>query len=235
MAGCCASLLVPFGGLHAEESEGDAEAQTGWTNVTDLGLTLTDGNSETEGLKLHSVTGWHSHRAGFRLKLDALHTNTADDRFRQVDPGFTWEPGAEPATGVTTTLGDPDKEPDVEKYFVEGRYERAIAAKPIRQHGTMSWHGGGSWDRNLDAGILGRTVVQQQLAGPVETTDTGKFVNADFVVLPKAAVEMMPRDAEIPSQGLEIRLVGWIRAEVSHDLHRMFRGSPAGLRGPPST
>jgi len=160
LAGFCAALLAPWSGLHAaEEPPPEAELQTGWSNTTDLGLTITDGNSETEGTRFDSLLQWRSERAGFRLKLEGLRSNTADDRFRQVDPGFTWEPGAEPPPGVTTTLVDPDKEPDVEKYFVEARYERSIAVKPRLRPGTMSWHVGATWDRNLDAGILGRLVV----------------------------------------------------------------------------
>jgi hypothetical protein len=157
---CCGVLLPAVSrGLPAAESEAQAEPETGWSNVTDLGLTVTDGNSETEGFHLHSLLEWHSLRAGFRLKLDGLRSNTADDRYRQVDPGFVWEPGGQPPSEVTTTLVDPDKEPDVEKYFIEARYEQSISSKPRLRPGTMSWHVGTTWDRNLDAGILSRLVV----------------------------------------------------------------------------
>jgi hypothetical protein len=143
----------------AEKPSPKADEQTGWSNTTDLGFTVTSGNSETEGINLHSVSNWQSKRQGFRLKLDGLRSNTADDPYRQVDPGFYWQPGAEPPEGVTTTLVSPDKEPDTEKYFVEARYERSVAAKPRLTPGTLSWHIGSSWDRNLDAGIRGRLVV----------------------------------------------------------------------------
>jgi hypothetical protein len=160
---CWAGLQPADLALLAEEPQPDTEAALGWANTTDLGLTLTDGNSETEGLKLHNLLRWNSQRASFRSKIDGLRSNTADDRFRQVDPGVTWEPGAEPPPEFSTTLIDPDTEPDVEKYFVEARYERAIAAKPILKPGTMSWHVGSSWDRNLDAGILRRFVLYSGL------------------------------------------------------------------------
>lgn len=158
-----AAVLVAWSGLQAEEPSPGGELHTGWSNITDLGFTYTDGNSETEGLKLNSVSQWRSKRAGFRLKLDGFRSNTADDRYRQVDPGFTWEVGGEPPEDVTTTLVDPDKEPDVEKYFVEARYERSLATKPILKPGTMSWHVGSTWDRNLDAGIVGRFVLYSGL------------------------------------------------------------------------
>ncbi len=63
---------------------------------------------------------WRSERASFRLKLEGLQSNTADDRFRQVDPGFSWEPSAPPPP-VTSSLVEPGKEPDVEQYFAEAR------------------------------------------------------------------------------------------------------------------
>lgn len=157
---CLMALLAPGAGLcAAEQAPEDAAAKSNWSNTTDFGLALTSGNSDTEGLNLHSLTKWHSKRSGFRLKLDALRTNTADDPYRLVDPGFTWEPGGEPPPGVTTTLVVPDPEPDTQKYFFDARFERSIAAKPLLSPGTLSWHIGASWDRNLDAGILSRLAV----------------------------------------------------------------------------
>ena len=160
LAACSFAVLVALGtALQAEEPQTKTDPQTGWSNTTDLGLTATSGNSDTNGLNLHNLLRWHSVRAGFRLKLDALLTNTADDPYRQVDPGFTWEPGAEPPPGISTTLVIPDEEPDTEKFLIDARYERSIAAKPRLTPGTMSWNIGTSWDRNLDAGILSRLAV----------------------------------------------------------------------------
>ena len=57
-----------------------------------------------------------------------------------------------PPSSVTTNLVDPSTEPDVEKFFAEGRYDREIRE-------NFTWNGGVSWDRNRDAGILSRTIV----------------------------------------------------------------------------
>jgi hypothetical protein len=68
-----------------------------------------------------------------------------------VDPGFTWEPGEVPPP-LTSTVVEPSLETDVERYFVEGRYNRHITDK-------LFWNTGGSWDRNEDAGILNRHIA----------------------------------------------------------------------------
>ena len=155
------ALLVPLGGFCAETSEEaqNGATKTGWSNTTDLGLSSTTGNSDTDGINLDSLLEWKSERAGFRLKVSVLRTNTADDPYFQVDPGFTWEPGAEPPADLTATRIDPPRDPDTEQYLIDARYERSIRAKPRLQPGTMSWHIGTSWDRNLDAGILSRWMV----------------------------------------------------------------------------
>ena len=156
---CSAALVAPWSHLEAQETEQDAELETGWSNTTDFGLAVTDGNSATETLKVHNLLRWRSERASFRLKLDGLRSDTADDRFRKVDPGFSWEPAAPPPPEVTSSLVDPDREPDVERYFAEARYERSMSKKPRLLPGSLSWHAGASWERNEDAGLLGRTVA----------------------------------------------------------------------------
>ncbi len=144
--------------MQAQQELADAERPRGWSNTTDIGVSATSGNSETETLSLHSLLEWRTERAGFRLKLDGTRSNTADDRFRIVDPGFSWEPGAQPPT-ATTTLVDPDNEPDTEKYYAEVRFERSIAKRPLLRPGELSWHAGASWDRNRDAGIAKRLMA----------------------------------------------------------------------------
>jgi hypothetical protein len=46
----------------------------------------------------------------------------------------------------------PGKEPDVERYFIENRYDRSIS-----EH--FFWNAGVSWERNKDAGILNRYIA----------------------------------------------------------------------------
>jgi putative salt-induced outer membrane protein YdiY len=132
-----------------EEQEGE-EKKKRWSNATELSLVVTEGNSNTETVGFRENLGWKTERAKTGIKLNATLSNTADDRFRQVDPGVTWVPGETPIN-FTTSLVEPATEPDVEKYFAEGRYDRKISEK-------FTWNAGLSWDRNLDAGILSRTI-----------------------------------------------------------------------------
>jgi hypothetical protein len=158
-AACLLVFLCSSGATEAHEPETPKETELGWVNMTDLGLTVTDGNSEAETLRLNNLLRWRSERASFRLRLDGLVSDTADDRLRTVDPGFTWEPGAGPPPEATTTLVDPDKEPDLERYYAEARYERSTSRSPRFTPGTLSWHAGLSWERDIDAGLVGRTVL----------------------------------------------------------------------------
>ena len=154
---CWIGLLTPWASTQAQEPQEDTAPETGWANTTDLGLSATDGNSQTGALNVFNLLRWRSDRADFKMKLEALRKDSADDRFRQVDPGFSWEVGAAPPE-LTTVLVEPDPEPDVEKYYVEARYERSTSKKTALRRGALSWHAGASWDRNLDAGLLGRWV-----------------------------------------------------------------------------
>ena len=154
----CCLVLQGLSPASAHEPEKDTESETGWDNTTDLGLTVTDGNSETQKLRLNNLLRWRSERASLRLRLDGLVSETADDRFRMVDPGFSWVVGADPPE-VTSTLVDPDTEPDIERYYAEARYERSASRTPRFHPGTMSWHAGASWERDVDAGLVGRTVL----------------------------------------------------------------------------
>ena len=121
-----------------------------WSNETELSVVVTEGNSDTQsfGLKNTLIRRWK--KTKFQVKLEALRTATSDDWFKQVDPGFTWEPGADPPPG-TASLVKPPIEPDAENYFIEGRLDREIRK-------NITWNVGASWDRNIDAGIIGRRI-----------------------------------------------------------------------------
>lgn len=153
------TLALAASSVSAHEPEAPAKPETGWNNRTDLGLSVTDGNSESETLNLNNVLRWRSERSLFRFRFDGLVSEASDDRFRSVDPGFSWQPGASPPPEATTTLRDPDKEPDVERYYAEARFERSTSRKRRFAPGTLSWHAGASWERDVDAGLVSRTVV----------------------------------------------------------------------------
>ena len=133
--------------LMGEEKKEDPK----WTNATDFSYVLTEGNSDTETIGFKNTLVHKTKKGRTRLKMLGDRINRADDRFLLVDPGFTWEPG-EPPPPVTWTVVDPATEPDVEKYFMELRFDRKFTEK-------FTWNAGGSWDRNRDAGILNRTIA----------------------------------------------------------------------------
>jgi len=143
---CLSMCLVP---TFAQDGD-DEKKKFGWFNSTELGLAVTEGNSNTDSFALNNILRHVTERGRFRLRIDGVRTNTSDDWFREVNPGFTWLPGEEPPDfGDETTLVKPSKDPDVEKYAIDSRYERKITDK-------FTWNAGLGWDRDVDAGIINR-------------------------------------------------------------------------------
>ena len=143
-------LLWFHGPVIAQQAEAEEKA-IGWFNSTEFSLVVTEGNSftNTVGLKNTLTRKWE--KADFRLHIDTVRSDTSDDRFLLLESGLIFLPGESP-TGDTTTLVKPGSEPDVEKYFLEGKYNRELSGK-------KTWNVGGSWDRNEDAGILNRYIA----------------------------------------------------------------------------
>jgi putative salt-induced outer membrane protein YdiY len=146
-------LAAALASLVASGAEPEATApQKAWSNETELNVVFTEGNSNTESLGLKHTLVRRFSGARFQARFEAFRATTSDDWFLQVDPGYTWEPGADPPTDPASTLVKPAAEPDAENYFVEGRYDHEIGK-------TFQWHVGGSWDSNEDAGILSRYIA----------------------------------------------------------------------------
>jgi hypothetical protein len=131
-------VLAPW----VAQAEDDEEEQFGWSNQMDLSLVVTDGNSQTDtlGFKNKLQRNWTNARYTFRI--DAVRSNTADDRIAVLREGSATE------YDVVTF----EKSPDVENYFVENRYDRAISER-------LFWNAGLTWDRNKDAGIISRWIA----------------------------------------------------------------------------
>jgi hypothetical protein len=139
--------------LHAVAQETPPPAAKNWSNETELSVVITEGNSSTQTFGFKDVLARRFHnKSRAQLKLEALRTADADDWFTQVDPGFTWEPGATPPTSFTSSLVKPSIEPDAENYFIEGRYDGTVRKE-------LTWNAGASWDSNEDAGIESRYIV----------------------------------------------------------------------------
>jgi hypothetical protein len=147
-----AATLLAVGSVSAQEATPTPAPAPPklWSNETELSVVLTEGNSNTQTLGFKNLLTRRTAQNRFRLKVEGLRAATSDDWFEQVDPGFTWDPGATP-TGLTSSLVKPPSELDAENYFVEGRNDRTISKK-------FNWHAGASWDRNEDAGIVNRYI-----------------------------------------------------------------------------
>jgi len=130
----------------------ETEKQKRLKNTTELSLVVTAGNSEVQTLGFKDTLEYKREAGQARFRVDTLRSDTSDDAFLQVEPGLTFLPG-ETLTTYSTREVRPGAEPDVARYFFEGRYEGNLS-----RQGT-TWNAGASWDRNEDAGIISRTIV----------------------------------------------------------------------------
>ena len=86
-----------------------------------------------------------------RARFDGVRSTASIERSLLVRPGFRFPIGGQ-LEDFDTVMIEPNLEPDVEQYFVEGRFDRDIT-----EH--VFWNVGSSWDRNNEAGILNRVTV----------------------------------------------------------------------------
>ena len=135
---------------HDDSQEPNGE-DIGWSNATELSVVRTQGNADTQtfGFKNTLRRNWAGARA--RLRVDGIRARASGDRFLVVAPGLRFRPGEQPE-GFETSAAVTDGPPDVEQYFVEGRFELNISER-------FFWSAGTSWDRNDDAGIRNRYVT----------------------------------------------------------------------------
>ncbi len=112
---------------------------------------MTHGNSSVQTVGLKDTLEYKTSQGRTRLRVDMLRSDTSDAPYLLVEPGILFQPGEIPS-GYGTVAVRPPSEPDVARYFVEGRYEGNLEKK-------ATWNTGASWDRNDDAGILNRYVL----------------------------------------------------------------------------
>ncbi len=141
-SGCCFCEVVS-----AQENE----PVRVWSSDTELSVVVTEGNAaaQTFGFKNTVRRTWDSSR--LRARFDGVRSMASIERFLLVRPGFRFPIGSQ-LEDFDTVMVEPDLEPDVEQYFIEGRFDRDIT-----EH--VFWNVGSSWDRNNEAGILNRFTV----------------------------------------------------------------------------
>jgi len=146
-------VLGALAGAHVAGAADETEEKPPgpWTTATELSLVMTDGNSSVQSFGFKGTLQYKTKQGRSRLRIDSLRSDTSDDPYLLVESGLTFQPG-EPLSGYETTAVRPGSEPDVYRFFAEGRYEGNLPK-------NRTWNAGASWDRNEDAGILSRTIV----------------------------------------------------------------------------
>jgi len=144
-----------------------------WTNSTEFSLVYTAGNSDVQTLGLKNTFEYKADHGKSRLKMDGLRSDTADDPFLLVESGIQFEPGTVP-TNFATTEVRPETEPDVARFFAEGRYDGDLRHDGNRKR-KATWNAGASWETNDDAGIVSRTIAFAGLGHDWLDRDDRKF------------------------------------------------------------
>ena len=148
LAVCPAHLAAQTSG---DDAGVDADNTSGWDNATELSVVRTGGNAETQTLGFTNTLRVRGTAQRLRLRFDGVRSRAGDQRYLTLPPGVRFPLGGRPDQFETVEV-QPSLDPDVEQYFVEGRYDRELG-----EH--FLWHAGASWDRNNDAGIRNRTIV----------------------------------------------------------------------------
>lgn len=148
---CAALPLVAAQPSRPTSPEPVSLTKPGWYNTTELSIVYTSGNTgaQTYGFDNTFRRVWE--RSRFKFRVDWLRADTSDDPYLQVQSGITFLPGETPENLPTDEVRPPAKL-DFEQFLVELEYGREITKRTF-------WSVGGSWDRNLDAGIVGRYIA----------------------------------------------------------------------------
>jgi putative salt-induced outer membrane protein len=137
-------------------TEEPEEVERGWTNAADLGYVLTSGNTSTRTLSFDDKLVRRWNRAELTVRLGALRTQTADDRFAVGTPDDF------------AIVEDEANDLDNERYYVAGRFDRTLS-----RH--FFWVVGTAWDKDKDAGVDNRTILYAGLGNAWVDTDKTRF------------------------------------------------------------
>lgn len=146
-------MMVLWTAPLAAQAPGDdnADDTPGWDNATELSVVRTGGNAETQTFGFSNTLRVQGTAQRLRLRFDGVRSRTGDERYLTLPPGIRFPLGGRPEQFETVVV-QPPLDPEVEQYFVEGRYDRDLGERFL-------WHAGASWDRNREAGIRNRSMV----------------------------------------------------------------------------
>ena len=96
----------------------EEEKKLSWSNVADLGLVITGGNSSTSTFTFNDKLTRTWENATLLFDVGGLRTNTTDDRFAVVT-----------GTNEFTVVEDLERDLDTERYHVQASYRRDVNEK----------------------------------------------------------------------------------------------------------
>jgi hypothetical protein len=163
----CACVLWIGAGVGFAQPADEEERDLGWSNATDLSYVQTDGNSAARTLGFANRLRYVWADARLQVDVTSVRSDTSDDRFFLVDPGFVFPVGATP-DDRTFQFIKPAPTPDVANYLAGGKYDKDINEQ-------FFWNAGASWDRNEDAGILHRYIAFAGVGNSWSDTDDRQF------------------------------------------------------------
>jgi len=198
-----AVLLVSAGGAMAQE-DNEAEKKLGWSNVADLGLVITAGNSPTSTFTFDDklVHAWE--RSNFAFRAGGLRNRKADD---------TIAVGTEDDFVVVY----PDAKLDNERYYVHGRFDKKI-------NDRFYWVTGAGWQRDTDAGIDNRVDAFLGAGNHWKNTDSLQFTTDYTLGLTtrQDEIEDPLREDKYPSARLAYDLMTKISKHAQFDSDLIF-------------
>lgn len=186
------------------QGESEEEKELGWSNVANLGLVVTAGNSPTTSFSFDDKLNHDWERSTLSFRFGGLRTNTTDDT---VAVG----------TEDDFALVYPEKKLDNEKYYVSGRFDRKI-------NDRFYWVTGAGWQRDLDAGIRNRTDLFAGAGNVWKNTDNLQFKTDYTAALStrEDEIEDPLRETKFPSARLGYDLMTKISTNAQFDSDMIF-------------
>ena len=118
-----------------------ADEETGWTDVAELSLVATDGNSESTSFGFKNTLERKWDGASFTFKVSGIRVEAFDgDRF------------AVGSQSDNRTV-DPPTEVTAERYDASARFGQTFTERTL-------WYAGLNWERDEEAGVDDRTVIE---------------------------------------------------------------------------
>ncbi len=196
-----AVFLMSAGGALAQEEE---EKKLGWSNVADLGLVVTAGNSPKSTFTFDDNLSHAWERSNLSFRLGALRTEDADDAFAV-------------GTEDDFELVYPELKSDNQRYYVSGRFDKKI-------HERFYWLTGAGWQRDTDAGIENRVNAYVGAGNRWKDTNSLKFTT-DYTAAFSSREDQIEdplRDKRFPSLRLAYDLMTKISESSQFDSDLIF-------------